>query len=352
MSARGAGGVDDAELAVVAFEEHAAAIARLRSRALAVPTHVLSDATDWRAPIAQALRSAEVVARLGGRPADGDSVAAHEDAVLAIVQSGGAAHAAARPHDDPQPARRIARRILQRLHGMGKWGGYHTEFRHLARGFAGNERALADEVGEALLARRPARGEAERRPAPRLPQPAPCGRHPRADRPRRCAARTCCCRRFARRSCCSTTSPYKSFTVRTLVKCGMFAPTRPDRLALTLKALRQWGPSAAAGYSMSAIRYPDRVALIDELGALTFVEMQRRTNALAHAWSDEGIGEGDVVAILCRNHRGLVEALVACSKLGAHALFLNTAFSAPQLQEVCALEGVQGDRPRRGVRAP
>ena len=35
---------------------------------------------------------------------------------------------------------------------MGKWGGYHTDFAHLARGFAGNERALAQEVGEALLA--------------------------------------------------------------------------------------------------------------------------------------------------------------------------------------------------------
>jgi hypothetical protein len=34
---------------------------------------------------------------------------------------------------------------------MGKWGGYHTDFAHLARGFAGNERALAQEVGEALL---------------------------------------------------------------------------------------------------------------------------------------------------------------------------------------------------------
>ena len=35
---------------------------------------------------------------------------------------------------------------------MGKWGGYHTDFAHLARGFAGNERALAQAVGEALLA--------------------------------------------------------------------------------------------------------------------------------------------------------------------------------------------------------
>ena len=34
---------------------------------------------------------------------------------------------------------------------MGKWGGYHTDFAHLSRGFAGNERALAQEVGEALL---------------------------------------------------------------------------------------------------------------------------------------------------------------------------------------------------------
>jgi hypothetical protein len=59
--------------------------------------------------------------------------------------------AVARPHDDPDPASRVARRILQRLDGMGKWGGYHTEFAHLARGFAGNDRALALRVGEALL---------------------------------------------------------------------------------------------------------------------------------------------------------------------------------------------------------
>jgi hypothetical protein len=45
----------------------------------------------------------------------------------------------------------VARRILQRLDGMGKWGGYHTEFSHLARGFAGNDRALAEAVGEVLL---------------------------------------------------------------------------------------------------------------------------------------------------------------------------------------------------------
>ncbi len=140
---------EDAELAAIAFEEHVAGVARLRTLALALPPDVLADAGDWRAPVAEPLRIAEAVARLGGRPADAASVAEHEEAVLLLLEVG--AGGTARPHDDPQPARRIARRILQRLDGMGKWGGYHTDYRHLARGFAGNERALADEVGEALL---------------------------------------------------------------------------------------------------------------------------------------------------------------------------------------------------------
>jgi len=140
---------EDAELAALAFEEHVAGVARLRAVALALPPAVLADAGDWRAPIAEPLRIAEAVARLGGRPADAASVAEHEDAVLDLLEARDVA--AARPHDDPHPGRRIARRILQRLAGMGKWGGYHTDYRHLARGFAGNDRALADEVGEALL---------------------------------------------------------------------------------------------------------------------------------------------------------------------------------------------------------
>jgi fatty-acyl-CoA synthase len=41
---------------------------------------------------------------------------------------------------------------------------------------------------------------------------------------------------------------------------------------------------------------------------------------------------------MCRNHRGWIEALTACSKLGANALFLNTAFSAPQLADVARRE--------------
>ena len=41
---------------------------------------------------------------------------------------------------------------------------------------------------------------------------------------------------------------------------------------------------------------------------------------------------------MCRNHRGFVEATVAVAKLGAHALYLNTAFAGPQLTEVVKRE--------------
>ena len=141
------------ELAPLAFDERAGPIDRLRARALAVPAAVLGEAASaLKAPIGAGhpLRIAEAVARLGGEPADASSVEALDDAVLALTDP--AAGGPARPHEDPDPARRVARRILQRLDGMGKWGGYHTDFAHLARGFAGNDRALAQTVGERLLA--------------------------------------------------------------------------------------------------------------------------------------------------------------------------------------------------------
>ncbi len=130
----------------------------------------------------------------------------------------------------------------------------------------------------------------------------------------------------------------KAFTVRTLIEARMIGGTRPDRLVRRLLALNTWGPTPAGGYIASAVCHPAAISIIDELGSLTFDEVNRRTNALAHAMSDLGINEGDGIAIMCRNHRGFVEATVACSKLGAHALFLNTAFAGPQLAEVCERE--------------
>ncbi len=131
---------------------------------------------------------------------------------------------------------------------------------------------------------------------------------------------------------------YKLRVAKTLLDTGIFAPTRPDRALRSLGALRRWGATPAAAYEGAAARYPDRVAIVDERGSLTFTEVHHRTNALASGLRAAGVGERDGVAIMCRNHRGFIDATVACSKLGASALYLNTAFAAPQIADVLERE--------------
>jgi fatty-acyl-CoA synthase len=130
----------------------------------------------------------------------------------------------------------------------------------------------------------------------------------------------------------------KLHTLVTLTRAGIVHPERPDRIWNTARALLRYGTTPAAGYTAAARNFPDAAAVIDELGALTFKEIDERTNALARAWAADGIGVGDGVAIMCRNHRGWIDAVLACSKLGANALFLNTAFSGPQLADVAKRE--------------
>jgi acyl-CoA synthetase (AMP-forming)/AMP-acid ligase II/uncharacterized protein YndB with AHSA1/START domain len=134
---------------------------------------------------------------------------------------------------------------------------------------------------------------------------------------------------------------YELGSAKVLIEAGVIRPMRPDRLWGVLRTLQRWGRSPAAGAISLAERYPDETMIVDELGTLSYSEVDTRTNALAHALSDAGLVEGDGVGVMCRNHRGFIEATIALSKLGADALYLNTAFAAPQLLEV-----VQREKPR------
>jgi fatty-acyl-CoA synthase len=122
-----------------------------------------------------------------------------------------------------------------------------------------------------------------------------------------------------------------------LARAGLFAPVRPDRLPRMLAALRH-GFSPATACRLAAARTPDRPAVIDERGALSFAALDRRSAAIAAALSaDFGVGPGRGLAVMCRNHRGFVEALLAAARLGADLLLLNTEFPGPQLAQ--ALRG-------------
>jgi len=117
---------------------------------------------------------------------------------------------------------------------------------------------------------------------------------------------------------------------------GLLAPVRPDRLLRMAAALRR-GFSPATACALAAARHPERAAVIDERGALSFAELERRSLALAAALHARfGVGPERALALMCRNHRGFVEALLAAAHLGADLLLLNTEFPGPQLAEALA----------------
>ncbi|HEX6149596.1 AMP-binding protein [Nocardioides sp.] len=127
-------------------------------------------------------------------------------------------------------------------------------------------------------------------------------------------------------------------TVRVLGGSGVVRPLSPRKVVGLARVLRDWGTGPAGGFATLAVTDPDRVGLVDELGELTFGDIHRRSNALARGLRELGVGEGDAVAVMCRNHRGFVDATIAVAKLGADILYLNTAFAGPQLVAVLERE--------------
>src|SRR5215207_4427931 len=83
-----------------------------------------------------------------------------------------------------------------------------------------------------------------------------------------------------------------AFELRVFSEVGLIRPMRPDRLARVAERYLRWGASPALGSAANAITAPERTAIIDEAGTLTWEETHRRSNALARALRDEGVGVG------------------------------------------------------------
>jgi fatty-acyl-CoA synthase len=130
-----------------------------------------------------------------------------------------------------------------------------------------------------------------------------------------------------------------AFEARVLHEAGIIAPMRPDKALKIGFSFLRWGASPAMGVTTAAIHHPHEIAIVDERGSLSWERLHLRSNALAHSFAELGIGYGDGVGIMCRNHRGFLEATLAAAKLGASALYLNTMFAGPQLAEVTRREG-------------
>ena len=130
------------------------------------------------------------------------------------------------------------------------------------------------------------------------------------------------------------------YYVMLCARAGLLKPIPPHRLAAIGLAFQKFGGVGGLA-PIAAARYPDRPALIDELGSVTFKELDKSTNALANAWRAKGLRSGQSVAILVRNHRGFHYSVFAAAKCGARIVLLNTDFAGPQLREVLAREGAE-----------
>ncbi|MET8779571.1 acyl-CoA synthetase [Nocardia sp. NPDC050713] len=121
---------------------------------------------------------------------------------------------------------------------------------------------------------------------------------------------------------------------------GVSDPKAPLETLRTMRETKAFGPQAALVRHSARIA-PDRVALADERGELTYRELDEQSTAVARGLHAAGITEGTVVAVLARDHRGLIMSMIAAGKLGARIALMNTGFAKPQFAEVCVREKVK-----------
>lgn len=121
---------------------------------------------------------------------------------------------------------------------------------------------------------------------------------------------------------------------KTLMRSGILKPGRPDVGIRQLMALGKWGFNLSGGISQAAIKSPNRVAIADDRGTRTYAELDDRATRLAAGLNAMGVGPDSTFAVLARNHSGLVETLIAASKLGADLVLLNTGLASRPIEDI------------------
>jgi acyl-CoA synthetase (AMP-forming)/AMP-acid ligase II len=123
-----------------------------------------------------------------------------------------------------------------------------------------------------------------------------------------------------------------------LAKRGLLNPGPPNRIVAQLSTLHRWNWSLAAELRAAAERSPSRPAVIDADGERTqwtYGELWDRAEALALGLRvRHAVGVGSRVGVLCRNHSGVVVAMVAGAALGADVVLLNSSLSAAAVDAV------------------
>ncbi len=125
-----------------------------------------------------------------------------------------------------------------------------------------------------------------------------------------------------------------------MMEAGAFKLEPPQIIAAMVADIRRWGEFGMIP-ALNARRTPNRTAIVDDDGEITFKEFDDAAHAVANGLLAMGVKGGDGVAILARNHRWFLIAVCGAARTGARIILLNSEFSGPQIKEVAEREGAK-----------
>jgi acyl-CoA synthetase (AMP-forming)/AMP-acid ligase II len=129
---------------------------------------------------------------------------------------------------------------------------------------------------------------------------------------------------------------------RIMLRSGLLASAGPLTLLRIVREAVRGGANLATVMAIAAARWPDRAAVIDDDGALSYRRLQSRTESLAATLVyRHGVGARVRVGILCRNGRGFMQALFAAASAGADVVLLNTDFRTDALATALGAHRIQ-----------
>ncbi len=129
-------------------------------------------------------------------------------------------------------------------------------------------------------------------------------------------------------------------TARALVSSRLLGAPAPIVVLRLIRGLFRGGTNLCTLPATAAARWPERTAIIDDDGALSYRELQAKTEALARELVDGGNGPGEAVGVMCRNGRDFATALFAAALVGADVVLVNTEFRTNALADALSAHQV------------
>lgn len=138
----------------------------------------------------------------------------------------------------------------------------------------------------------------------------------------------------------ATTTGALSQLVPSMAKAGLLSSEGSAKALLkTLPVVLRYRFTTAREIEQAANAVPDRIALIDDEGELTFAQLREQAQSVAKWLLSLQLDEIHL-GIMARNGRGIITPLAAKGFAGAHAYLLNIGSSPEQLKAIMVRDGI------------